>query len=560
LIPWTEAVLIGIGLILKLEHKIPNLCVVNYVPLIREYIQNEIMKIIYRHVLFSLILCLIICNTMNCLCPPSRYHSVNIQTKVKQDTFPDSSPFEVLTREQLARVLSKKQQSMFPTQKSGRAQLKIQGGGETQEFEVYADEYDVDRHFFLSHYNRNQFEGALTHLPRIHGLFRITRMQVWVANDSIDNKGVVRDIIALSDLGEGESIVLHNPEKIKTPVVPFAPDLNGKALPENRANNLYDRLMDIDSARGLNDSTAALGGDLFQMTQTKDFEKVNARLLDRSEYSYHPELGFLSVKINIRPDQVLGVSYQYTYKGEVYTVGELTKYFPPRTDAQEVLFVKLLKSSEQRADLPIWDLMMKNIYGIGAYQVGREDFKLDVFYDDLDEGNKRFLTETNLSSEPLIQVFNLDNLNHQGDPLKDGVFDFIPGLTINTQTGRVMFPVLEPFGSSLAMQISDPALREKFVYQELYDSTITQESKFAKLNRFKIAGSFKTSVSSMISLGAFNILEGSIKVSARRRELVEGKEYVIDYNIGRIKILNEAIFLSGTPINISINDEAFEKE
>jgi len=50
------------------------------------------------------------------------------------------------------------------------------------------------------------------------------------------------------------------------------------------------------------------------------------------------------------------------------------------------------------------------------------------------------------------------------------------------------------------------------VYQELYDSTITQESKFAKLNRFKIAGSYKTSVSSEISLGAFNIQEGSIKV------------------------------------------------
>jgi len=67
----------------------------------------------------------------------------------------------------------------------------------------------------------------------------------------------------------------------------------------------------------------------------------------------------------------------------------------------------------------------------------------------------------------MIQVFNLDNLNSQGDPLRDGVFDFVPGLTINTQTGRVMFPVLEPFGSSLARQINDPQQEARFVYQQV---------------------------------------------------------------------------------------------
>ena len=439
-------------------------------------------------------------------------------------------------------------------QKSQREQLQIQGGAELQEFEVFADSYDENRHFFLSQYNRNTFEDALTELPRINSLFRITRMEVWITNDRNATEGGVRDIVALADLGETD--ILHSPEDINVPTIPFARDLNGLALPANDSNDLYRRVLGVPSARTLNNAVSTLQGGAFRLTQAKDFEKVRARLLSPSEYSYHPELGFVSVNVNLRPDQVLGVSYQYTYKGEVHTVGELSNDVPIGSDTLGVLFVKLLKSTTQRVDLPSWDLMMKNVYGIGAFQVGREDFKLDVFYEDPGAGEKRFLPEGNLSGEPLIRVFNLDNLNSQGDPLQDGVFDFVPGLTINTQTGRVMFPVLEPFGSSLARQIDDPVLEDKYIYQQLYDSTLTQAREFTELNRFKIAGSFKSSVSSEISLGAFNLPEGSVTVTAGGQVLQEGIDYEVDYNIGRIKILNDAVLNSGTPVNVSFENNS----
>ena len=440
-------------------------------------------------------------------------------------------------------------------QKSQREQLQIQGGAELQEFEVFADRYDENRHFFLSQYNREKFEGALQELPRINSLFRVTRMEVWITNDRNATEGV-RDIVALADLGEGERDLLHSPDKIDTPVVPFARDLNNEPLPANDANDLYKRLLGIPSARTLNNAVATLQGGAFRFSQAKDFEKVRARLLNPSEYDFHPELGFVSVNVNLRPDQVLGVSYQYTYKGRVYTVGELTNDVPNSSDTLGVLFVKLLKSTTQRVDLPSWDLMMKNIYGIGAFQVNREDFKLDVFYEDPGQGEKRFLPEGDLSGTPLIQVFNLDNLNSQGDPLRDGVFDFVPGLTINTQTGRIMFPVLEPFGSSLASQISDPVLEAKYVYNQLYDSTITQAREFSEFNRFKISGTYKSSVSSEISLGAFNLPQGSVTVTAGGQVLTEGIDYEVDYNIGRIKILNDAILNSGTPVNVSFENNS----
>ena len=437
-------------------------------------------------------------------------------------------------------------------QKSRRDQLQIQGGSQIQEFEAFADEYDENRHFFLSFFNRNQYEPSLRNLPQINSLFKITRMEVWITNDRNVTEGV-RDIVALADIGEGDPNNLTSENVIISPTA--SKDIFGQeAIPDNESNNLYRQLQGNRTARYLDNAVGTLQSPPFNFQQAKDFEKVRARLLSPTEYSFHPELGFVSVNVNIRPDQVLGVAYQYTYNGEVHQVGEFSTDVPINPDTLSVLYTKLLKSTTPRVDLPAWDLMMKNVYSIGAFQVNREDFKLDVFYEDPGEGEKRFLPESNLAGTPLIRVFNLDNLNSQGDPLPDGVFDFVPGVTIDPRGGRIIFPVLEPFGSSLADQIEDPALKQKFSYDILYDSTVTRAREYPEFNRFKIAGTYKSSVSSEIQLGAFNLPPGSVTVSAGAQQLVEGVDYEVDYNIGRIKILNDAILNSGVPVNVSFED------
>jgi cell surface protein SprA len=213
-----------------------------------------------------------------------------------------------------------------------------------------------------------------------------------------------------------------------------------------------------------------------------------------------------------------------------------------------------LKSTTQRTDLPSWDLMMKNVYSIGAYQVNRDDFRLDIYYDDPGAGLKRFLPETNLVNIPLLRIFNLDNLNVQGDPVPDGVFDFVENVTINTRNGRIMFPVLEPFGSSLVDQIDGAADKERFSFQMLYDSTIVRAREFPEFNRFTIKGSYKSAISNEISLGSFNLPPNSVTVTSGAIVLKEGTHYEIDYNIGRIKILDDAILASGNPIKVNFED------
>ncbi|MEM6964418.1 MAG: cell surface protein SprA [Bacteroidota bacterium] len=444
-------------------------------------------------------------------------------------------------------------------QKSQRQEIEIQGGSQVQEFEVTAEEYDENRHFFLSHYNRDQFETALKNLPQINSLMRITNIEVWVTNDRNETEGI-REVVALADLGEYEKITNEN-MIFQSPNTPRNLDVfKTNELPENSSNDLYEALVEHPNARFANRAVAAVTSPQFQLQQTRDFEKVRARLLSPNEYTYHAELGFLSVNVNLRPDQVLAVAYEYNYGGEerVYKVGELSNDVPTTQDSitENVLFVKMLKSTTQRTDIPGWDLMMKNIYSIGAYQVNREDFRLDIFYDDPGGGQKRFLPETNLEGVPLLRVFNLDNLNVQGDPQPDGVFDFVPNVTINTRNGRVMFPVLEPFGSDLAEQIDDPGFRQFYSFQMLYDSTVIQAREFPEFNRFTIRGSYKSAVSNEISLGSFNLPQGSIVVTAGAQVLDEGVDYEVDYQIGRIKILNDAILQSGLPIKVSFEDNA----
>jgi len=116
-----------------------------------------------------------------------------------------------------------------------------------------------------------------------------------------------------------------------------------------------------------------------------------------------------------------------------------------------------------------------------------------------------------------------------------------------------MFPVLEPFGSSLANEIREIAsnsneadrLIREFTYPQLYDSTLFRAKEFPELNRYLITGEYKSSVSSEISLGAFNIPEDSERITAGGQLLERGRDYTIDYNIGRVQIINDAILNSG---------------
>ncbi len=446
---------------------------------------------------------------------------------------------------------------LLSQQKSRQNNLRIQGGSTVSDFEVPADRYDENKHFFLSHYNRDHFEESLQNLPQINSLFKVTRLEVWVTNNAGRQTERVRDIVAIADLGEGDNNkIANNNPLFQAPAVPVVRDIDGDALPHNEANPMLqiisNNTRDIDKVVTELQST-------YGLEQTTDFEKIRARLLSPREYTFHPELGFISLNTILNPSDVVGVAVEFIYNGQPYKIGEFAADVSVDVETTDVIYVKMLKSTTQRNDIPMWDLMMKNVYSLGAYQVEQRDFRLDVVYDDPGKGLKRFISDPDLgtlSGVPLIQLFELDNLNVQNDPQPDGVFDFVPGLTILPQTGKVIFPVLEPFGSYLSNQIADPLVAEKYAYQALYDSTLIRAIEYAELNRFFIKGSYRSKSSSRISLGAFNIPRGSVQVTAGGKLLEENRDYEINYGTGELIILNDAYISTGVPINVSFEDNS----
>ena len=160
---------------------------------------------------------------------------------------------------------------------------------------------------------------------------------------------------------------------------------------------------------------------------------------------------------------------------------------------------------------------MKNIYSLGSGKLDKKDFELNVLYQDDKTGNSiNYLPEGKLADKILLQVMGLDNLNSQLDREPDGFFDFIDGVTVMVDRGKIVFPVIEPFGSHLKKMINDPKLASKYVFQELYDSTQTVARQMAEKNKFKLTGQYSSESGSEIRLNATKYSAGSSKSNCRR--------------------------------------------
>lgn len=457
--------------------------------------------------------------------------------------------------------------SVLSQQKGKKSEVEVTGGAQVTKFEVPGDQYEANKHFFLGHYFRDNFNSALANLPFVNSQVNINRIEVWISNTNGATNDV-RSVVAFAELGEDPRNDLAKPH-IPVDQQAYINDLMPDVLPYNAQNDLYANMSSAanvavrDITQTVNKIDALTGGIVKQQT---NYELItSARKLQPSEFTFNARLGYISLNQQLNPDQILSVAYEYTYNGSVYKVGELSV---DGINAPQALFTKMLKSSATNTKHPMWDLMMKNIYSIGAYQINTQDFKLEVFYTNAISGTDiNYLPvadcQTQIKAKPLIQVLNLDRLNQQSDQTPDGAFDFIDGVTINSTNGRVVFPVVEPFGDHLRSRFlgtasgCDPLDANSYVFDPLYDSTITSaRNVFANLNRFKLRGSYKGAGGSEISLGAPNVPQGSVTVTAGGIVLQENVQYTVDYTLGRVKIIDEGILNSGTPIKISLESNA----
>ena len=451
--------------------------------------------------------------------------------------------------------------------KGKRKEINITGKAQVQEFELGADNYEANRHYFVNMYHRDHYDNGMSTLPIVNSTINITRMEVWLTNKT-NNTENTRNIVAFTDLGEGLSSNVQGD-----------PGSFSGELPQNSANGLYSFASTHPAVRSFSNAVAGLTAQVVSpgpFQQAINYEKVeNARKLTEQEFTYNAQLGFISLNLPLNNDEVLAVSYEYTYRGDTYQVGEFS------TDGvagQDALILKLLKPTITSPNNKLWDLMMKNVYSIGAYQVDQDGFRLDLLYNNpATSVQLPFFPADNLGNnisgiddKQLVTLLDMDKINQNNQPFSDGVFDFVPiqfngsraenGGTINTRNGRVYFSTVEPFGRTLADKLLaanvSPTIIDQVAFFELYDSTKTAAQQIPSKNRFSFKGEYKSSISSDIPLNALNVPEGAVSVTAGGIKLTEGQDYTVDYNLGRVKILNTGVLESNTPIKISVESNS----
>ncbi len=439
-------------------------------------------------------------------------------------------------------------QALISQQNSEAQTVSSKGGAQMTKFDISGDSYDENRHFFLSHFFRDNYEKSMASVPYIASGVTINKIEVWVTNKR-GNYDQARNIVAFTDLGE-------NSRHTQNTSWGGAPN----SAPDNNANNLYSTIR-TTPFRDLQQTSTALEG-LNGMEGGADFEKIeSARLLTGSEYTLNAALGYISLKSALNQDEVLAVAYEYTYNGQVFQVGEFSTDGNEELRAPNALALKMLKSSANaptQKNRGTWDLMMKNIYALGATSINQEKFELYVTYRNDSVGTDvQYLNEGPIQGKQLIRVMNLDRLDSKNNASPDGRFDFLEGLTIYSSGGKIIFPVLEPFGEHLASALGDdPRLVSKYCYQELYDSTLIVAQEISEKNKFHLTGKYKGTNGSEIRLGAMNVPRGSVTVTAGGATLIENVDYTVDYTMGTVTILNTSILESGTNVDVKLENQS----
>jgi cell surface protein SprA len=452
--------------------------------------------------------------------------------------------------------------SVVGNQKGASSSINVQGGAQLTEFEVNVDQYDVNRHFFLAQFFRDHYTEWLSKLPYIESQLQIQQLEVWVVNKQNDYTQV-RNIVAFMDLAEGYAD--DGSANFYSDADLIQPYNRGDQPADNSLNALYGKMADAMGTRSYSDVEAAISrvtrGDYSAGSDYVTLE--SARPLNDREYSLNKELGYISLNSPLRNDEVLAVAFTFTYRGKTYQVGDISS----QVEAPGVLILKLLKGTTSSPKYPMWDLMMKNVYSIGAYQLSAEKFVMNIFYRSDKTGVPvNYISESDTSTissfvqkQPLLKVLGLDNMDTRNEPNPDGVFDYVEGVTINSKNGRIYFPLLEPFGSDLrdkiigtSNDIEHQRTANKYVFQELYDSTQTRAEQIAEKNKFLLKGQYQSSSSSEIQLNATMVPKGSVVVTAGGQKLTENVDYTVDYTLGRVKIINQGLLESGTPIRISL--------
>ena len=303
-------------------------------------------------------------------------------------------------------------------------------------------------------------------------------------------------------------------------------DESGEPTAFNPDSSLYvDDILYINSALSPKEGTVKLyvddnnaNNNLYAIKGYSDdpndtkmyyFDKLYPNESDGFVVDYNT--GIIYINRNITNNYDVGVVYITDNDTEI---GNEEQNYNP-SDSTTYATVRIIKKEYQTitTDDPYWMQMCQNKYYLGAQNINNDGFELQI-YTLLSGGEKQFT----ISQESNITYAEFLGLDDNGDGIVNG-YD----MGINLSDGIVTFPYLQPFKK----------LENIAIYNKLTPN-VAQDVKFY------IAVKMRTR-RDQINLGQLNIIKNSEKITADGQLLKKNVDYLIDYDLGIVTIINPEI-------------------
>ncbi|MFL2511122.1 MAG: cell surface protein SprA [Candidatus Neomarinimicrobiota bacterium] len=252
------------------------------------------------------------------------------------------------------------------------------------------------------------------------------------------------------------------------------------------------------------------------------------RLNRGSDYTINEDLGFIRMK-NTLQNEIIAAHYKIVDR----TTGELIiQIGEDISDNNSSLSLKMIKAQSSHPNHPVWDLMFKNVYSMGATNIEPEGLEVQI----IDNFSTPISDRTD-NGRTFLNLFGLDNFNQTGGAVPDELVDYNNPNIINLVTGEIHLPALLPFVSN--EQISGGNINSELLsfLQEGKMYTSSNRTEYTGDSRFTINANY-TNPKSSINLG-FTLVEGSEEIYSNGEKLKRGQDYQIDYFSGMIVLTGD---------------------
>lgn len=255
------------------------------------------------------------------------------------------------------------------------------------------------------------------------------------------------------------------------------------------------------------------------------------RIEEGSGYTYDRQLGTLTIR-SLQPDKLYAVAYR-TAGGQ--TFGELSN---TRGDSsRKVAVLKLVyMNNMQPSFTTLWARQMKNIYQLqGVRNIDLQNSRIRITYGVPPDTNEVFRVD---GSPRIVTALGVDRYNSANEAQPDGAFDIRSPYFFDPARGEIIFPSSEPFRKGLRESPLLGANAERFVLDAIYDKTREDARRDTRASQYTISGEIAGSGGGKVSLGAFGVPSGSIRVYSNGELLRENLDYRVDPVFGEVTLIS----------------------